>query len=283
MPPRLIFTYLILPYAMLAHFILAHLMLTHLMFTHLMFSQEENRAPQLRPPRQTIHPRHRVFAVVMRHDQLKALIQIGGDMLNAPDAGAADGFQPQGHIEDDSGEPHAGAGGVEQRGVVGGAAPLDLAACEHQGQFRHMVAETPHLMMILAVNIRRHRPAYGHETGARQHRQEPSPRRDEFQHLAKPQPRRTTQDARLLVEVDEPVQPAAVDDAPRQRAVAVTASAALHRKGIAPRQRRQIPGQGRVILRFENLGVQPWVASPTVNLCSRRSLPLHSQLFFRLC
>jgi hypothetical protein len=72
-------------------------------------------------------------------------------------------------------EPHAALRGAEQIGLSGGVGLDDVAQAGSQGQSRHVPAERPSPMMVLAVNVRGDHSAKRHELRARRDGRKPAP------------------------------------------------------------------------------------------------------------
>ena len=144
-------------------------------------------ASHARPAGEAVEPGNRVARLLMRFEQLEALVESGGGLRAGDHHGTRDRDELQLGFENDSGQAHAAAGGPEQFRVVGRAAAHDFAVGQHQGQFTHMLTETAVPVMVLAMDVRRDRTADTDHGGARQNRQEPASGHDFPQDFAQAQ------------------------------------------------------------------------------------------------
>ena len=237
------------------------------------FAQKQQGAPERSAAGETIQPCHRVGSGGAGLEALHHFLQMWCPQRALVDGRAGDAPQIDGGIDDDAGQAHAAAGGVEQRAVLGARTVPHRAIGLQQTQRVHMLAKGAVEMMILAVHIAGDGAAHADETSAWHHGQEPATGREAMQDGVETDTGSAGQQTGVGVERKQVIQLAGLHDGARQRAVAVAASQSAgdaveggRCAGVIRLSIQQEPPQCRGRARGVQRGVGGGITSPGVNL-----------------
>ena len=123
----------------------------------------QDRAPEGPPTCKAVDPGDRVLVeVVATFHARQDVVEVVGPLGVHPHARRLDRQHAHGGVEDDAGQAQPAGGGPEQPGVavMSHGAPTGRR-CE--GERADVRREAPVAVVVLAVDIRRHRPAHGDE------------------------------------------------------------------------------------------------------------------------
>ena len=148
-----------------------------------MFATVEHRAPQIAAARHCVDPGHRIGPAARGLEGLDRSLQGGRENGLLAHPSGLYRAHLQGKAPNDTGQPHAADGRLEEFCMLGGTAAAGLAPVVGDIEPEQVIAETAVDMMVLAVHIRRRRAAQGGETGARGDRHEPALRHRLRQHV----------------------------------------------------------------------------------------------------
>ena len=156
-----------------------------------------------------------------------------------PDQAGTNRDQPKGGVQDNSGQPHPAARGMEQVGSFRRGCLHAIPVAQEDFHARYMFTKGAVDVMILPMDIARDRPADRDKPGARSHRQEPAPGHENAKDLIQGYSGFAGHDSRVRIEGQEAIASPGLDHPVRETAVPVTAaqaecdvrSGSRHRRG----------------------------------------------------
>ena len=169
----------------------------------------EDAAPEPRPRRQAVDPRHRVLELLVRlAGDREELRQVPDDEGLGVDGRGDDGAKAERSPQDEAGEPQPAHRGLEEVAVLPERAGEPLPVGAKQLERLHVRTERPVPVVVLAVDVVRDGAADRDLLRAGHHRQEEPARDDEPEDLAQRDPRLAGEEPPLRIEREEAVEPA---------------------------------------------------------------------------
>ena len=155
---------------------------------------------------ETVDPSHGVLPVL---GGVAKTIQHGGETRHRRGLhhhpAALDGLEPERHLGDEPGQPHAADGGEEELPLAMGAAFHLAAVGDLDDQPLHERAEGAVAVMVLAVHVARDTAPDGDEPRSRGDRRKPPPRQKDPHDLVEGKSGLARESSRARVEGEHPV------------------------------------------------------------------------------